>query len=102
MESAQPSVLARDDTFFGVCYALGEDFGFNPIWLRLGFALALFFNPLATLGVYAGLGVLVAVLRWLVPNPRIAFAVDEGQGETGAQPSAASAEQDQMELSLAA
>ncbi len=101
MESAQPSVLARDDTFFGVCHALGEDLGFNPTWLRLGFALALFFNPLMTLGVYAGLGLFVAVLRWLVPNPRVAVAADQEKNESSVQPSAVSAD-DQMELSLAA
>ena len=71
MQDYQPSVIARDDTFFGVCHALGEDFRFPPNLLRLALALALFWNPLAAIGAYAGLGVLVGLSRWLVPNPRI-------------------------------
>jgi phage shock protein C len=63
------SVLARDDTFFGVCQALGEDFRFNPIFLRLAFAGLLFWNPFAAVGVYAAAGVVVAVSRWFVPGP---------------------------------
>ena len=38
MHAAQPSLFRRPDTFFGVCEALGEDFGFNPIFLRVTFA----------------------------------------------------------------
>lgn len=70
MASAHVSVFARDDTLFGVSAALGEDFGFNPVFLRLMIALVLFWNPLAAAGAYAGLGSLVAVSRWLVPEPR--------------------------------
>ena len=29
------SIIARDDTLLGVCFALGEDFGFNPVYLRV-------------------------------------------------------------------
>ena len=71
MQDYQPSVIARDDTFFGVCHALGEDFRFPPNLLRLALALALFWNPAAAIGAYAGLGLIVGVSRWLVPNPRI-------------------------------
>ena len=69
MESAHSSVFARDDTLFGVSAALGEDFGFNPQFLRMLFALGLFWNPAAAVVAYAGFGVLVAVARWLVPEP---------------------------------
>lgn len=71
MQDYQPSVFARDDTFFGVCQALGEDFRFPPTLLRMAFALALFWNPLASLGAYAAAGMLVALSRLLVPNPRL-------------------------------
>jgi phage shock protein PspC (stress-responsive transcriptional regulator) len=27
----QPSLIARDETFLGVCAGLGEDFGINPL-----------------------------------------------------------------------
>ena len=98
MESAQPSVLTRDDTFFGVCEAIGEDFGLNPIWLRLGFALALFFNPLAAVGGYAAAGIVVAVTRWIVREPRVAAAPDA----IGADAPTATETENQMELALAA
>ena len=35
MQTTQTSLIARDDTFLGVCQALGDDLGFNPLWLRL-------------------------------------------------------------------
>lgn len=69
----QPSLLARDHTFLGVCEGLGEDFGFNPIYLRVAFAVPLIINPLATLGAYAALGLVVMLSRLVFPNPRAAF-----------------------------
>ena len=59
---------------FGVCEALGEDLGIPSNLLRVALALALFWNPVATAATYAGLGVLVFVLRWLVPDPAAAEA----------------------------
>ena len=61
---------APRDNLFGVCAALGEDFGFDPLWLRLGFAVALLFNLEAVLLTYLALGVLVAASRLLFPNRR--------------------------------
>ncbi len=72
MQSATPSLLTRDDTFFGVCQGLGEDFGFNPGYLRAAMALLLFWNPLGAAAAYAGAGVIVAVSRWVAPNPMVA------------------------------
>jgi phage shock protein C len=74
MQTAQPSLFLRDDTFFGVCEALGEDFGFNPLFLRITFAVALIWNPVAVVAAYLGAGVVVAASRWLVPNARLAAA----------------------------
>ncbi|MEH3104527.1 MAG: PspC domain-containing protein [Sphingomonas phyllosphaerae] len=62
-----PAAAPRDN-LFGVCAALGEDFGFNPLWLRLGFAVALLFSLEKVLLTYAALGVLVLVSRLLFPN----------------------------------
>ncbi len=59
---------APRDNLFGVCAALGEDFGFNPLWLRLGFAVALLFSLEKVLIAYVALGVLVLVSRLLFPN----------------------------------
>ena len=72
MQNSQPSLLMRDDTFFGVCQGLGEDFGFNPVCLRVAFAVLLLWNPGAAIGGYALAGAIVALGRWLFPNRRAA------------------------------
>jgi phage shock protein C len=74
-----PSIFARDDTLFGVCAALGEDFGFSPTYLRILVALVLFWNPVAAAAGYAACGALVAISRWLVPNPPQARNEDDAQ-----------------------
>jgi phage shock protein PspC (stress-responsive transcriptional regulator) len=63
------SIIARDDTVLGVCFALGQDFGFNPLYLRLLFAVFLFWSPAAAFGGYAVLGAIVAFSRWVAPDP---------------------------------
>ncbi len=67
MVSSHP--IVRDDTLLGACYAIGEDFGFNPFYLRLLFAIGLLGFPAAALTAYAALTALVTLTRWLVPNP---------------------------------
>jgi phage shock protein C len=74
-ESALPTNLfTRDDTIFGVCEALGQDFGFNPLYLRVLLASALLWNPPVVVGTYLGAGLIVMVSRLLAPNPRVAAA----------------------------
>jgi phage shock protein C len=70
MQTSQPSLIARDHTLFGVCEALGEDFGFNPLFLRVPLAVLLLWNPTVVIGTYVALGVLVLLTRWISPNPR--------------------------------
>ena len=77
MQAVHTNVFTREDTFFGVCQSIGDDFGFSPQWLRIVFALAIFWNPLATIGAYLALGALVLLTRWLVPNPRAEAAQAE-------------------------
>lgn len=67
MASSHP--MMRDDTLLGACYAIGEDFGFNPFYLRLLFAVGLLGYPAVALTAYAALTALVTLTRWLVPNP---------------------------------
>ena len=55
----------RHDTILGVCEAVGQDFGFNPLWLRLAFIAPIFFAPAATVGAYLGLGLVVGATRLL-------------------------------------
>ena len=93
------SVLARDDTFFGVCQALGEDFRFNPLFLRLAFAGLLFWNPLAAVGAYAAAGVVVIVSRWFVPGPGI---IEAESNEPGAVEAEQAEDQEELELAIAA
>jgi phage shock protein C len=74
MQTALPSPLARDDTLFGVCQALGEDLGFNPFYLRLALGVALIWNPVVVIGGYLVAAFAIAVSRWIVPNPLPASA----------------------------
>jgi phage shock protein PspC (stress-responsive transcriptional regulator) len=60
----------RDHTVLGVCEGLGEDFGFNPLYLRIVFAALLVWQPVYVVGVYLALGLLVLVSRLLVPTRR--------------------------------
>ncbi len=72
MSNRQPSLFARDDTFFGICEGLGEDLAINPLFIRLIFVFALFFNPAMTIAAYFGTGVLVLASRLVFPRPRLA------------------------------
>jgi phage shock protein PspC (stress-responsive transcriptional regulator) len=99
MQTVQPSLFARDDTFFGVCQALGEDFGFNPLWLRLALPLLLFLNPVATLAGYAAAGAAVFLSRWLFPEPDVSIA---GTVDAEPAPVEADAGTDQDWVALAA
>jgi phage shock protein PspC (stress-responsive transcriptional regulator) len=64
----QTPLPLRPDTILGVCEAIGQDFGFNPTWLRLAFIAPIFFAPYAAVGAYLGLGVVVAATRLFAPN----------------------------------
>jgi phage shock protein C len=70
MQNVQSSLIARSDTLFGVCEALGEDIGISANWFRLAFAAVVIFNLEAALIAYAGVGVLVAISRYAFPHPR--------------------------------
>ena len=70
-ERAVPLPL-REDTILGVCEAIGEDFGFNANWLRVLLAAGLLWNAAAIVGIYLGLGAIVAASRLLFPTRRTA------------------------------
>lgn len=81
------SIVTREDTFFGVCFALGADFGLSPTYLRILFALLFFYSPAVAVAVYGAVGAVVALSRWAAPDPvaaeselREARAVDESAG----------------------
>lgn len=60
----------RSHTIFGVCEAIGEDFGFNPVFLRIPLAAMVVVNPLWAIGAYFALGAVVFLSRLLFPMPR--------------------------------
>jgi phage shock protein C len=98
MQSYQPAIFWREDTLFGVCEALGEDFGFNPLFLRIALSVGLLWDPLLMIYAYLGLAAIVLVSRLLAPNPRPAV---RPQAEPQAAPPAAD-EAEQYPLPIAA
>ncbi len=70
-EKTEPRVALplRDHTILGVCEALGEDFGFNPVWIRIPLAAMVLWSPLIAIGAYFALGAVVLGSRLLFPVP---------------------------------
>ncbi|GAA4815896.1 hypothetical protein GCM10023232_09690 [Sphingosinicella ginsenosidimutans] len=98
MSASQSNLFTREDTMLGVCQAIGEDFGFSGNWLRVGFAVALFFSPVGAIAAYLGLGVVVLASRLIAPAPRRAVTAAEAPA---ASPAAEAAEVGE-ELAIAA
>lgn len=68
---AQENQLAlplRPHTILGVCEAIGEDFGFNPTFLRVPFAATVLWSPVWAIIGYLGLGLIVLGSRLLAPK----------------------------------
>src|SRR5436190_3880842 len=72
METQQNSIALplRSHTILGVCEAIGEDFGFNPTFLRIPFAVGVLWNPLITFATYFALGAVVLASRLLFPRAK--------------------------------
>lgn len=71
--SAQVSQVAlplRSHTILGVCEALGEDFGFSPVLLRVPFAATVLYSPILAISAYFALGAVVLASRLLYPKPK--------------------------------
>jgi phage shock protein PspC (stress-responsive transcriptional regulator) len=84
-QERQPALPLRSHTIFGVCEGIGEDFGFNPVFLRIPLATAVIWNPLIAFGTYFALGLVVLTSRLIFPDRRTAVA------DAPAQPVAAQA-----------
>ena len=67
----------KPDNLFGVCAALGEDLGVNPLWLRIALGAGILWNPFAMVAIYAGMGVVVVATRLLFPNRKPAAATEQ-------------------------
>jgi len=72
MRFPKPSLLFRDDTVLGVCEALGQDFGFNPFFLRAALAASLLWNPAVIIGGYVAAAIVIGLVRIAFPDPRTA------------------------------
>ena len=72
--TATRNPFRRDDTILGVCQAIGDDFGFNPMWLRLPLAAPMIVAPWYSVAGYAVLGVAVLASRLLFPDRKRATA----------------------------
>ena len=64
----QVALPLRSHTILGVCEGIGEDFGFNPVLLRIPFAASVIYSPLLAIGTYLALGVAVLASRWFFPK----------------------------------
>ena len=65
----------RGHTILGVCEAIGEDFGFNPTYLRVPLAAGVLISIKYAILAYFVLGAVVLASRLLFPAPRISEAV---------------------------
>ena len=66
----QVALPLRSHTILGACEAVGEDFGFNPTFLRVPFAAIVLYSPLLAIGAYFALGVVVLASRLLFPKAK--------------------------------
>lgn len=92
----QPALPFRSDTILGVCEGIGQDLGFNPLYLRLVFAGLFYFSPLMVIGSYLALGAGLALARWLYPVRATPVA------QAAADLAAPAADNEDSERSLAA
>ncbi len=96
MTTRTGNLFTRDDTMLGVCEGLGEDLGFNPNWLRAALGAGLIWNPLAMIGVYLGLGVVVLFTRLVMPNSRRGAAVQPAETAPAEAPAGHAGNEDAM------
>jgi phage shock protein C len=76
----QVALPLRSHTILGICEAVGEDFGFNPVFLRIPFAASVVYSPLLAFVAYFALGAVVLGSRLLFPGAKpaaIATADDQ-------------------------
>jgi phage shock protein C len=77
----QVALPMRSHTILGVCEAIGEDFGFNPVLLRIPFAASVIYSPTMAIAAYLMLGLAVLASRLLFPK-KASAPVIEAKAET--------------------
>jgi phage shock protein PspC (stress-responsive transcriptional regulator) len=80
-EDKQIALPLRAHTILGVCEGIGEDFGFNPVLLRVPFAASVLWSPTWAIGAYLALGAVVFVSRLLFPKSQTAAASVEQKAQ---------------------
>lgn len=72
MSSTEQNVALplRSHTIFGVCEAIGEDFGFNPLFLRVPLAAIVVVSIKWALVAYLTLGLVVLASRLMFPKAK--------------------------------
>jgi len=90
----QVALPLRSHNILGVCEAIGEDFGFNPVLLRVPFAASVLVSPIWAIVGYFVLGAIVLASRLIAPKAEATESVSMQQ-----EPAAAN---EQRELAKAA
>ncbi len=80
-EQTSTPLPLRSHTILGVCEAIGEDFGFNPVWLRVPLAATVLLNPTFAIGGYFALGAVVLLSRLLFPKSKASPAASASISE---------------------
>lgn len=73
----QAPLPLQSHTILGVCEAIGQDFGFNPVFLRVPFAASVILSPTWAIGSYFALGLAVLLSRLLAPSTKARPPVKE-------------------------
>ena len=74
----QVALPLRAHTILGVCEAIGEDFGFNPTFLRIPLAASVLYSPTYAIALYLALGVVVLASRLIFPKKK-ATVIDQAE-----------------------
>lgn len=61
----------RSHTILGACEAIGEDFGFNPLYLRVVLAASVMWNMKFAVAAYLALGAIVLASRLIFPKTKM-------------------------------
>lgn len=70
VHETQTDAPTAKDNLLGICHAIGADFGFNPIFLRIPLAVGIVVSAKWTLIAYAAMGVVVLASRLLIRKPK--------------------------------
>ncbi|WP_114226833.1 MULTISPECIES: PspC domain-containing protein [Sphingomonas] len=99
MTTTKGNLFLRQDTLFGACQGLADDFGISALWLRIPLAATILYSPEIAFGTYAFLCALVLVTRKVWPVKSV--AVETPATAVEAAP-VLSADNEQRELAQAA